>query len=222
MSAVATRLRAADAQSAAGLRPEPRARAWRGWAWSCCCRWPRSSCASAGLGGEGWMRALDDPRVQASLMLSFSASAIAAVIASLAGALVAWVIVRYRFPGRRLLDALVDLPFALPTAVAGIALTAIYSANGWVGRFARTARLEDRLRTGRHRDRAGVHRPAVRGAHPATGARNPRPRPGRSRGLARCEPLHHVPPRRVARTRCRRCSPASRSPSRARWANTVR
>ncbi len=90
---------------------------------------------SAGLGGEGWMRVLEDPRVRASLVLSFSASAVAAVIASLAGALVAWVIVRYRFPGRRLMDALVDLPFALPTAVAGIALTAIYSANGWVGRF---------------------------------------------------------------------------------------
>ncbi|MUV14311.1 sulfate ABC transporter permease subunit CysT [Noviluteimonas gilva] len=90
---------------------------------------------SAGLGSEGWMRVLEDPRVRASLVLSFSASAVAAVIASLAGALVAWVIVRYRFPGRRLMDALVDLPFALPTAVAGIALTAIYSANGWVGRF---------------------------------------------------------------------------------------
>jgi sulfate transport system permease protein len=90
---------------------------------------------SAELGGAGWMRVLADPRVRASLVLSFSASAVAAVIASLAGALIAWVIVRYRFPGRRLMDALVDLPFALPTAVAGIALTAIYSANGWVGRF---------------------------------------------------------------------------------------
>ncbi|KGQ18501.1 Sulfate transport system permease protein CysT [Lysobacter dokdonensis DS-58] len=90
---------------------------------------------AAGLGGEGWMHVLADPRVRASLFLSFSASAIAAVIASLAGALVAWVIVRYEFPGRRLMDALVDLPFALPTAVAGIALTAIYSPNGWVGRL---------------------------------------------------------------------------------------
>ena len=60
---------------------------------------------------------------------------IAASIASVVGALVAWVVVRYRFPGRRLIDALVDLPFALPTAVAGIALTAIYSQNGWVGRW---------------------------------------------------------------------------------------
>lgn len=90
---------------------------------------------AAGLGAEGWLRAVQDPRVLASLKLSFSAALIAALAASVVGALVAWVIVRYRFPGRRLLDALVDLPFALPTAVAGIALTAIYSANGWVGRW---------------------------------------------------------------------------------------
>ena len=90
---------------------------------------------AAGLGLDGWLHAIHDPRVQASLKLSFGAALIAALVASLAGALVAWVVVRYRFPGRRLLDALVDLPFALPTAVAGIALTAIYSANGWVGRW---------------------------------------------------------------------------------------
>jgi sulfate transport system permease protein len=68
-------------------------------------------------------------------VLSFEAALAAASLASAAGALVAWVLVRYRFPGRRLLDAVVDLPFALPTAVAGIALTAIYSANGWIGRW---------------------------------------------------------------------------------------
>lgn len=90
---------------------------------------------AAGLGVEGWLRAIQDPRVLASLKLSFTAAFFAAVFASVVGALVAWVIVRYRFPGRRLLDALVDLPFALPTAVAGISLTAIYSANGWVGRW---------------------------------------------------------------------------------------
>jgi len=90
---------------------------------------------AGGLGAEGWLRAIHDPRVQASLKLSFGAAFVAALVASIAGALVAWVVVRYRFPGRRLLDALVDLPFALPTAVAGIALTAIYSANGWVGKL---------------------------------------------------------------------------------------
>ncbi len=90
---------------------------------------------AAGLGSAGWLRAIQDPRVQAALKVSFTTASIAALIASAAGALVAWVLVRYRFPGRRLLDALVDLPFALPTAVAGIALTAIYAPNGWIGRW---------------------------------------------------------------------------------------
>lgn len=91
--------------------------------------------AAAGLGAEGWLRALQDPRVMASVKLSFGAATVAALIASLCGSLIAWVLVRYRFPGRRLVDALVDLPFALPTAVAGIALTAIYAPNGWMGRW---------------------------------------------------------------------------------------
>jgi sulfate transport system permease protein len=73
------------------------------------------------------------PRVLASLRLSFGASLLGAAINALFGLLVAWVLVRYRFPGRRIIDALVDLPFALPTAVAGIALTAVYAANGWIG-----------------------------------------------------------------------------------------
>ena len=82
------------------------------------------SVRAAGLGADGWLRAIGDPRVQAALKLSFGAALVAALLASVVGALVAWVVVRYRFPGRRLLDALVDLPFALPTAVAGIALAA--------------------------------------------------------------------------------------------------
>ena len=69
----------------------------------------------------------------ASLRLSFGASLIGALINAVFGLLVAWVLVRYRFPGRRILDALVDLPFALPTAVAGIALAAVYASNGWIG-----------------------------------------------------------------------------------------
>jgi sulfate transport system permease protein len=73
------------------------------------------------------------PRVLASLQLSFGTALIAAAINAVFGLLVAWVLVRYPFPGRRLIDALVDLPFALPTAVAGIALTAIYAPNGWLG-----------------------------------------------------------------------------------------
>jgi sulfate transport system permease protein len=75
------------------------------------------------------------PRVLASLRLTFGASLVAALVNGMFGLLVAWVLVRYRFPGRRIIDALVDLPFALPTAVAGIALTAVYAANGWIGRI---------------------------------------------------------------------------------------
>jgi sulfate/thiosulfate transport system permease protein len=73
------------------------------------------------------------PRVVAAFQLSFSTSFFAALANIFLGTLMAWVLVRYQFPGRRLLDAIVDFPFALPTAVAGIALTAIYSPNGWLG-----------------------------------------------------------------------------------------
>ncbi len=75
------------------------------------------------------------PRALASYRISFGASAAGAAVNTLFGVLVAWVLVRYRFPGRSLVDALVDLPFALPTAVSGIALTAVYSKNGWIGRW---------------------------------------------------------------------------------------
>lgn len=73
------------------------------------------------------------PRFLAALRLSFGASLLAALFNVIIGVLIAWVLVRYSFPGRRIFDAIVDLPFALPTAVAGIALTAIYAPNGWVG-----------------------------------------------------------------------------------------
>jgi sulfate transport system permease protein len=82
---------------------------------------------------EAFWATVTAPRVLASLRLSFGASFLAALINSVFGLLVAWVLVRYRFPGRRIIDALVDLPFALPTAVAGIALTAVYAPNGWIG-----------------------------------------------------------------------------------------
>jgi sulfate transport system permease protein len=75
------------------------------------------------------------PRVVASYRLTFGASFAAAMVNAVFGLLVAWVLVRYRFPGKKLVDALVDLPFALPTAVAGIALTALYAGNGWIGQF---------------------------------------------------------------------------------------
>jgi sulfate transport system permease protein len=88
--------------------------------------------------GLTWSEFLDTvtaPRVLASYKVTFGSAMIAAVINSVFGVLVAWVLVRYRFPGRRMIDALVDLPFALPTAVAGITLATIYSPNGWVGRY---------------------------------------------------------------------------------------
>jgi sulfate/thiosulfate transport system permease protein len=75
------------------------------------------------------------PRVLASYRLSFGASLLAAAINTVFGLMLAWVLVRYRFPGKKLVDALVDLPFALPTAVAGISLTALYAKNGWLGQY---------------------------------------------------------------------------------------
>ena len=80
-------------------------------------------------------QAISDPRVVASYKLSFGASFLAALITGVFGTLLAWVLARYRFPGRRIMDAIVDLPFALPTAVAGIALTTLYAPNGWLGQF---------------------------------------------------------------------------------------
>ncbi|MBN9424395.1 MAG: sulfate ABC transporter permease subunit CysT, partial [Candidatus Accumulibacter sp.] len=88
---------------------------------------------SSTLGWEGFWNATTQPRVLASFKLSFGASLIAAAINVVFGLIFAWVLVRYRFPGKRLIDALIDLPFALPTAVAGIALATLYANNGWVG-----------------------------------------------------------------------------------------
>jgi len=92
---------------------------------------------SFGLGWGHFWAVVSTPRVLASLRLSFGAAAIAATINAAFGLLVAWVLVRYTFPFRRLVDAMVDLPFALPTAVAGIALTALYAPNGWLGQLLR-------------------------------------------------------------------------------------
>ncbi len=84
-------------------------------------------------GPAGILEALLQPRVLAALRLSFSAALLAAVVNVVMGLLVAWVLCRFEFPGRRIADALVDLPFALPTAVAGIALAALYGPQGWIG-----------------------------------------------------------------------------------------
>lgn len=84
---------------------------------------------------DHFWRTVSDPRVLASYRLTFGASLVAAIVNSVFGFIVAWSLVRYRFPGKRLFDALVDLPLALPTAVSGIALTAIYGPNGWMGQW---------------------------------------------------------------------------------------
>jgi sulfate transport system permease protein len=88
---------------------------------------------ASGIGVDGFVHTILAPRVLAAFQLSFSVSFYAAVVNVFLGTILAWVLVRYRFPGRRFLDAIVDFPFALPTAVAGIALTAIYCSNGWLG-----------------------------------------------------------------------------------------
>jgi sulfate transport system permease protein len=90
---------------------------------------------SATMTWDAFWQTISDPRVVASYRLSFGASLIAAAINAVFGLIVAWVLVRYTFPGRRIVDSLVDLPFALPTAVAGITLTSIYAPNGWIGRL---------------------------------------------------------------------------------------
>lgn len=90
---------------------------------------------SASLGPVEFWHAATTPRVMASYRLSFGASLLAAAINVVFGLMLAWSLVRYNFPGRRIVDALVDLPFALPTAVAGIALTALYAPNGWLGQY---------------------------------------------------------------------------------------
>ena len=90
---------------------------------------------AAGAGLEVWQKTLVSPRVLAAFRVSFMTALIAAAVNAVFGLIVAWVMVRYTFPGRRIVDSLIDLPFALPTAVAGIALTALYAGNGWLGQF---------------------------------------------------------------------------------------
>src|SRR3972149_1374316 len=88
---------------------------------------------SASISWSEFWDTVSDPRVVASYKLTFGASLIGASINAVFGLVVAWVLVRYTFPGKKIIDALVDLPFAMPTAVSGIALTSIYAPNGWIG-----------------------------------------------------------------------------------------
>jgi sulfate transport system permease protein len=91
---------------------------------------------TAGIGPSQFWQLATDQRTLAALKLSFGAAFLAALFNTVFGLLLSWVLVRYRFPGRRIIDAAIDLPFALPTAVAGIALAAIYAPNGWIGSIA--------------------------------------------------------------------------------------
>jgi len=90
---------------------------------------------TASLSFDGFWSAVASPRVVASYRISFGMSLLAAAINAVFGLMLSWSLVRYSFPGRRIVDALIDLPFAMPTAVAGIALTALYSQNGWIGQY---------------------------------------------------------------------------------------
>jgi sulfate transport system permease protein len=90
---------------------------------------------SSALGWEKFWSIALDPRTLNALRISFGSAFIAAIVNAVFGIILAWVLVRYRFPGKRIIDAMVDLPFALPTAVAGIALTTLYAPNGWIGQF---------------------------------------------------------------------------------------
>jgi sulfate transport system permease protein len=90
---------------------------------------------STTLGWSGFWDAAWNPRVVASYKLTFGASLVAATLNAIFGLMVAWTLVRYTIPGKRFIDALIDLPFALPTAVSGIALTAVYARNGWIGQY---------------------------------------------------------------------------------------
>src|SRR3546814_11438795 len=90
---------------------------------------------AAGLGWTEFWANAGSERALKAYQLSFGAAALAGFINMIFGLLVAWVLVRYDFPGKKLVDAVVDLPFALPTAVAGIALTALYASNGWIGQY---------------------------------------------------------------------------------------
>jgi sulfate transport system permease protein len=90
---------------------------------------------SSSLGLKGFIQSATSERVLAAYKLSFGTSLAAGIINTIFGVIIAWVLVRYDFPGRKLIDGIVDLPFALPTAVAGIALTTLYAENGWIGKL---------------------------------------------------------------------------------------
>jgi hypothetical protein len=138
-------------------------------------------------------RTISDPRVVASYKLSVSTSLWAAGVNAIFGLLVAWVLVRYQFPGKRIIDALIDLPFALPTAVAGITLTTLYAPNGLDWEAAGSLGDQGGVHAAGHHRGAGVHRIAVRGADAAACHRRSR---GGNRGSG------HQPGRQAVASCC--------------------
>ena len=177
---------------------------------------------SAALGWADFFAIATDRRTLKALQVSFGTAFVAAMVNVVFGTIVAWVLVRYRFPGRRIVDAMVDLPFALPTAVAGIALTTLYAPKGWIGGLLEPLGHQGRLYADWHRHRAHLHRPAVRRQDGAAdhggdrqggrgGRRHARRQPSCRRSRGCCFPDWR-----------RRSSPALRWPSRAVSANTAR
>ncbi len=158
---------------------------------------------AASLSWGEWWQVVTAPRALAAYRLTIGASAAAAAINMVFGVLLAWLLVRHPLPGRRIVDALVDLPFALPTAVAGIALTTVYSVNGWLGQYLEAAGRPGRLHAARHRRGSHIRRPAVCGPHGRAGAAGSRSRNGGSGGQPRSDARADLP----AGDRARRCSP---------------
>ena len=175
--------------------------------------------------GVGWTKLwaeLSNPRTLAAFRVSFGTAFIAALVNAVFGVLIAWVLVRYRFPGRRFVDALIDLPFGLPTAVAGIALTSLYATTGWIGRPLSGARPPHRLHAPRHLDRARLRRPALRRADRRAGAAGARAGARGGSGAPGREPLSHPSAGHPAAAAPGGSHRASRSPSRAPSASTDR
>jgi sulfate transport system permease protein len=173
------------------------------------------------LSWDQFWAAVSSPRVMASYRLTFGASLHRGLVNVVFGLLVAWVLVRYKFPGKRIVDALVDLPFALPTAVAGISLTALLAGNGWIGQYLEPLGIKLAFNpNGVVIALIFIGLPfVVRTVQPVLeDTERELEEAAMCLGATRCRPS----PRDPALHRCRRCSPASRWRSRAPSASTAR
>lgn len=125
---------------------------------------------AASLGPAEYWAIVSSPRAVASYRVTVLSALVATAFNLVFGLALAWVLVRYRFPGRRIIDAIVDLPFALPTAVAGIALTTLFSSNGWFGALFSTLRYQGGVHANRHHGGHVFHQPALHRPHRTAGA----------------------------------------------------